>query len=775
MKRLSGKGKRSYSTKHTAAFGPNPAERMAQPAPKEESWWSRLFNMVSSIINVLPTKDPGVNTKAGARPRVDLSGEADPAQSSQYKESAGRQVGEQMTQANAAAQADFGENDIYPFEEKFPKEILRPSVQVTPAKGSEGVSFQEANLPSSVRPRTDAAIQPWYDKQVNEQLAKEEIHRAEYEKKSSEARAEGDRRLAAETESARLEQSQVQEKARGEIANRKKEWMNENSEIQRTYEKQSAEKKEELDKQITKRTQKTEQDAAQKLSNAEKEAQKAKQDAENKAAAEKKKADNQPQSYWEKFKRAVSSAFESIQGVMNSIFEGLRKAVKFIIEGAKQAVRGIIEIGRIAVNGLIQGFGVVLKGLTTVVLAAFPETAAKARAWIDDKVEKATSTVNSIAEKLKKTTDSILDFVGGALDFALSAFQVLNNLILDALQGKSGLLNEILTGIGNLIESAQMMPDQFMGELEKELTGTRFSEPLAFEKREMPSSLEAAPFAQGGGTIPGGPAMTSGADFWNKKTYTDNDIAMTNVPNENSLQDLLGAADWEKLQAGNSIEFGENSNPSNSMEAIKAEFGALQGGAIAPGAAQENAEMTGVSQEGAQSQSGGGQIPQVPKPGESHEAFSDRQLAVMLANQESKACKAQKSEEPATSSAIPESQKIIGPLTRGQRAGYMWEQMKQGVMQWFVCNRGKILLGAIGVLAVGTILTIITGGAFLAALPLLMQIIGAAPCSQENYHLNSKITFKANPIFRPLPAFSRRVHPPREAPENPITSNKGHP
>ena len=67
----------------------------------------------------------------------------------------------------------------------------------------------------------------------------------------------------------------------------------------------------------------------------------------------------------------------------------------------------------------------------TLALAAFPETAARAREWIDTKVEAATDTVNRVADRLKKAADVILDTVAKAVDIALAVMQASFNAALD--------------------------------------------------------------------------------------------------------------------------------------------------------------------------------------------------------------------------------------------------------------------------------------------------------------------------------------------------------
>ena len=83
----------------------------------------------------------------------------------------------------------------------------------------------------------------------------------------------------------------------------------------------------------------------------------------------------------------------------------------------------------------------------------------------------------------------------------------------------------------------------------------------------------------------------------------------------------------------------------------------------------------------------------------------------------------QKQGEPAKQGEIPANMKTIGPLTSGQRAQYMFLQLKQGIQQLFAANWGKLLAGAIAGITGFIALNIVTGGAVLAAVPPLLQIL----------------------------------------------------
>jgi hypothetical protein len=107
------------------------------------------------------------------------------------------------------------------------------------------------------------------------------------------------------------------------------------------------------------------------------------------------------------------------------------------------------------------------------------------------------------------------------------------------------------------------------------------------------------------------------------------------------------------------------------------------------------------------------------------EQSAEAKLQEMMAQKPEGAEATQKQGQPAKEGDIPANMKTIGPLTVGQRARYMANQMMEGVKQWFSANWPKLLAGAIAALAAFVGLNILTGGAITAALPAIMQVVGA--------------------------------------------------
>jgi hypothetical protein len=396
------------------------------------SWWNWLVNRVNNFLGSISTHDAGLSTSAGSRPNVDTSGEADPTQNIHNQQKSEQEVSTRKGAADQAIAAHFGENEIYP---TVSAEKLRSTYKPTAPTGAKGAGIANPpNLPEDMRTNFDQQETPKLSIQVNEQAAQYRQQQAKYQQESQETRKQGQQRITQENEQTRIEQLSIQQQAKGDVDAERQRWREENQQIQEKYANQSKDKQQEIDRQIQEKVQSTEKETDQKLTEAEQKAETERQNTERVAADKKREAENKPRSFWDSVKDSISSVFDSLRQTISGLFEGLRKLVKGIIEAAKTAVRTLIEAARTIIVGLIKGFGEFLKGLVSVALAAFPEAAAKARAWIDKRVDTATNAVNAAAEKLKLATDAILDWVGETLDQALSLVQDAFNLILDGLE-----------------------------------------------------------------------------------------------------------------------------------------------------------------------------------------------------------------------------------------------------------------------------------------------------------------------------------------------------
>ncbi|UXX77746.1 GH-E family nuclease [Reichenbachiella carrageenanivorans] len=90
-----------------------------------------------------------------------------------------------------------------------------------------------------------------------------------------------------------------------------------------------------------------------------------------------------------------------------------------------------------------------------------------------------------------------------------------------------------------------------------------------------------------------------------------------------------------------------------------------------------------------------------------------------------------------TQSASPD---LVGPFhTPGERATFLIGQMKDGVMKWLGENKVAILAGLIAGITGVILANILTGGAIMAALPLIMQLMSAYFAAELVYQVAKRL------------------------------------
>jgi hypothetical protein len=484
----------TYETAAEVAEGPLPAASapaaVSEQATEDEgSWWDWLVNRIRGFLNGIRTTDPGLSTSAGERPKVDLSGGADPSRMGQGEQESAATVEQKQREADQATTADFGENNIAP---DVQPETLRPKYRPAAPNRSAG---PRGGAPVSAT--FDRIVGPSVQEQIQGENQKYGEARSQHQTESEQVREESTRRIAEEDARTRREQIAMRQQAREQVDSARQEWRDSNARATQNFSDGAQAKRQEAEKQIDTKVTDTELQADTELTRAETEAQKEKADTEKKAAEEKRKAEEKPRSWWQRFKGAVSSAFSAIRDAVNNIFEFVREKVRQLIQAAKRIVRGLIEAARAAIVGLIRTFGEALKGLVSIALAAFPETAERARRWIDGTVESAVETVNQAAEALKTAADKALDWLGEQLDKLLAKLQAVFDSILSVIATIVDLLlslDEIWARVLAKLREAVPVPSDIAGVL-------RFFEEL----RDSIQAPEPAP-AAASATEPGGDA-----------------------------------------------------------------------------------------------------------------------------------------------------------------------------------------------------------------------------------------------------------------------------
>jgi hypothetical protein len=381
-----------------------------------------------------------VSTDAGPRPAVDLSGDADPSQGAAAERAGGASVAGAHAGADQVTTVPAGEHDVRPTVQP---QTLRPSAAPVGAAGGAGSGGSAGGastpagvsaIPPDLLAQFDATATPALSAQVQTHTAAYAEQQTAYERSATDTQEDGHRQLAEADAATRREQEGLRAEVQSDVAGERERWREENRKITEGFGSKAGARRAAVEQEIDTKVQSTHEEAAEKLASAEQEATAAKARAETEAEAKKQEEKKKPKSWWERAKGAISSVFDAIRSAVTAIFDKLRQAVRVIIEAAKSVVVGLIEAARQVVVGLIKGFGEFVKGLVTVALAAFPETAKRARAWIDRRVDQATEAVNRAAEMLKEAAIQILDAVGAALDAALGLLQRGLLVALDAME-----------------------------------------------------------------------------------------------------------------------------------------------------------------------------------------------------------------------------------------------------------------------------------------------------------------------------------------------------
>jgi hypothetical protein len=711
-----GGGQPRIDTKHQAARAPLPGNRVSTAivdgVPEEQG--DAVGRAAANAVARIPTSDESVDTTAGERPQVALTGEADPARMERQERQNRDAANQSWSSASSEMRADEGENAIYP---TVPAE--RVSARIVPTKlATEGAVLRAPAIEPDVAAGFDrTAHGMWAEKvakaQHNQQQAKE--------KKDTDERAEREKTA---TEITRLEQQTAGEQtaaqlnAKEEVTAAREGWNKDLATADSNYTAKAGSLRKDYQGKIDAKQRQADTEASTKLNAAEAEAQAKTVAAHAEAAEAKRAAERQSDGFFSWLKSKVKQFIADLKAAVNFIFDKLRQAVKFIIEQAKRAALWVIEQARQAIVGLIRAFGELLMLAADVFLAAFPEARQRAKALIRRAVSTAEAAVNRLAEDLKAGVSALLDALGAALDFVLALYQKAYNLILDAVEFIAVGLIEIMEKIGHLVNAARLMPDHFWGQFQEELLGFDLSEPLPFEHSAPPTQATAADQAVESGAI-----SQSDRAVATRTSLSPNDVAVDSVGEFSPDPELLRD---HPLRDGESKEFGDSPDSARTVGAAQADAISAAGGgnasAIGTAASEGTSLPASEDESSATTAAPGATATSAAAPSAAGAEDTEKQLDDMIAATEPKGCVKEKEGTPAEGSAIPEQAKI-GPLTKWQRSKFYFKQMKNGVVHWFECNWPWLLAAVIGALLGIIVANILTGGAIMAALPIVLELV----------------------------------------------------
>jgi len=512
-----------------------------------------------------------VNTNAQDRPKVNLTGEADPSQMNGEQGQSLQQVQATKGQAVNSISQDFGENNIFP---KASNETLKANKELSKIAPPNSQSGEIPTISGEIVGGLNQGLTPYYQSKIAPEQEKYLKGKQKFDVDSYKTREDSNQQINSVNQEAKQKQLEQQKQTQQEVAQARQDWHSELDNTEKDYQDKAGKATKEQRQKINDEKAKGEKEADQKITEAEQEAADKKKQAEEDAAKEKEKEKGERKSGWDKFWGGVkdigSAIVEGIKKAVNAIYDGLRKLVKAIFDAVKTVVTAIIDAVRTVIVGLIKAFGEILKGLVQIVFAAFPEISKKFTDKIDQAINKATEIVNAVADFLQKAVSSVLDFLAKTLDTLLGLVQSLYNGALTVIGMLiRGEFAELAKRFSNLIEGAKAMPSQFETAGLEELMGgdVDLDKPLApAELAQAQASGVNIPGAEGEGTSQTAPGGEQLGPPW-----TEENVGVDAVEENMELSPELTAEVMQQTQGEGEIMLAESQDESRSMEAIMSE------------------------------------------------------------------------------------------------------------------------------------------------------------------------------------------------------------
>ena len=622
----------------------------------------------------LPKGDLGLNLSAGMPPKTITPSDQRKNQEDIRKnqQEGDTSVNKDLEKSRKAQQKDFGENEIYPKQSDGKQSIPGKPIEGQPTPLKQLSPDKVVPLTAEDAMQVNQGLQNQLQGKIGEQHTQLETAQNERQSKEQEAELAHQQSLEQKNTEFTEKQQAARKKAQEEVSKERQNWKKESDQIMQNYQTDSSEERKKVDADIRQKTKDTDAEVKRKYKKAERDAAHEKARKEREAARKKAQAkkDADKKGFWGRLTSAVKGFFDGLRKVLNTIFDALRKAVKAIIEGVKKAVNGLIELARKAIVGLIKTFGEALKKLVSIALAAFPKLAARINALIDKAVNTAVAIVNTLADALKKAVNALLDALGKVLDTILAAYQAMYNAVLDALEFIAVGLLEIMEGIANLVSAALRSPDFFWGQLSEELLGADITKPLPNEAPMPKNAQDAAKTAVEQGKI-----TQQDAQVVAKTELEAKDVVVDPV-----LQNPVLSPELQKMMA-------------NLPESQEIEFGEQNGVDQRQNADELKKEAAGMPSQ----------------------TFSTQDNTSETTTQSSSATSTQGN-----------AQGLVGPFASPwERLAHLTGQMKKAVGEWWSKNKVTVIIGLIAGITGLILANIATGGAIMAALPLLLQIVGA--------------------------------------------------
>ncbi|MFG2911493.1 DUF4157 domain-containing protein [Kitasatospora sp. NPDC048298] len=403
--------------------GGNPADRVADPHVADDASGqvsAQEVQQIQGAVDGVPSTDPALNTTVGPAPRVELTGESDPArtdrQAAKLKDSSARILG--VGRDDAAK--PMGEDRIYP---DVPKETLTASVPGGGRKRGGGGAGRAADT----KPGIGIVTQQERGPQIQAAVGEGQGRLGSEQAKQKQGEADARRQNQAEIDQAVADDAQAQAGERGDAAEKvraeREQWRTEQDQkVSGADQDADAEHKDKTGQIDGKRTE-ADKDVQDRQQQDNQKIQDKRKEAEEKAQKEKDRKKEESEGWWGWVKSKVKAAFDALVEAVTKVFDYFRGLINDIIDGFRTFANWAIDQARKFAVDLIDKLADALIKICDVLLAAFPELRDKFRRKIEEWRDKAVAKVNEWADKLKSAVNKLLDALAAGLNALLDALE----------------------------------------------------------------------------------------------------------------------------------------------------------------------------------------------------------------------------------------------------------------------------------------------------------------------------------------------------------------
>jgi phage-related protein len=459
-----GPGQQAKPQGKQVAGGPTPADQV--PAPKVtgnakgDATTTDVKNVQQAVNNV-PTTDPVLDhASVGVAPRVQLTGQANPALTGTQLTNLRDRAARILTTGRDDATRPLGEDQIYP---DVPHEILKASV---PKGGAAGPSATAAVVDSG--PAGDQAVsavaQQERGPQISSAIAQGQAKMAAGEQARQHQEVQDRQQHHAQVAAAIKKSTDDETAERGKVAvqvgRQRSAWQDQESKLATDADTQAGQKHDKARSDVEKKKSDadTEIDKRQRSDNTKITVKR--REAEAKARSEQAKKQTQSGGWFGWVCSKISQAFSALISLVKGIFDAARKFVQGVINEFKSFVTGLIDLARKAIIGLIVLYASVVLAIGDTLLAAFPALRDKFRKLIIGLRNAAIALVNKVANFLKSAITSLLNLLAKGLNALLNLLQQQLLAAIKSVQNTiQGVINFVKNAIAILGEFAAIVRD----------------------------------------------------------------------------------------------------------------------------------------------------------------------------------------------------------------------------------------------------------------------------------------------------------------------------